>query len=54
MPIDVQSRPRTPFSFKRFFIPQLTTGRAFYMDSDMIVFDDMGKLLESNFDGADL
>ena len=53
MPIDVQSRPRTPFSFKRFFIPQLTTGRAFYMDSDMIVFDDMGKLLESNFDGAD-
>lgn len=51
MPSDPQNRPRTPFSFKRFFIPELTTGKAFYLDSDMIVFGDMGKLLSYDFDG---
>lgn len=43
--------PRTPFSFQRFFIPSLAKGRAFYMDSDMQVFADVGQLLESDFEG---
>jgi hypothetical protein len=51
MPVDDQNKPRTPFSFKRFFIPELASGKAFYLDSDMIVFGDMGSLLEYDFDG---
>ena len=46
-------RPRTPFSFQRFFIPSLTDGPAFYMDSDMQVFKDVGKLLDCPFEGND-
>lgn len=46
-------RPRTPFSFQRFFIPSLTNGRAFYLDSDMLVFKDMAELLSYDFNGYD-
>ena len=56
MPKDVRNRPRTPFSFQRFFIPQLAGyhGRAIYLDSDMQVFRDIAELWSLPFDGADL
>jgi hypothetical protein len=46
MPKDPKNRPRTPFSFQRFAIPALCNyeGRAIYLDSDMIVLDDIAKL----------
>jgi hypothetical protein len=49
-PKNPKCRPRTPFSFKRFFIPQFASGKAFYMDSDMQVFKDMSELLELDFE----
>jgi hypothetical protein len=41
-PRDPANRGRTPFSFQRFAIPALCgyTGKAVYMDSDMLVVDD--------------
>lgn len=56
MPRAVENRPRTPFSFQRFFIPQLAgyRGRAIYVDSDMQVFKDIRALWTIPFDGADL
>jgi len=53
VPQNPQCRPRTPFSFQRFFIPSLTNGKAFYFDSDMLVFKDMSELLSYDFDGYD-
>jgi len=48
--------PRTPFSFQRFLIPQLTQyhGRAIYMDSDMQVFRDIKDLWSLPFNGANI
>jgi hypothetical protein len=56
MPRDVRNRPRTPFSFQRFYIPQLAGfgGRAIYLDSDMQVFQDIAELWSLPFEGADL
>ena len=56
MPKDPRNRPRTPFSFQRFFIPSLAgnQGRAIYLDSDMQVFKDIRGLWDLPFDGADL
>lgn len=56
MPQDPLLRPRTPFSFQRFAIPQLNgyQGRAIYLDSDMQVFRDIQELWTWAFDGADL
>ena len=56
MPRDVRNRPRTPFSFQRFYIPALQNhrGRAIYLDSDMQVFRDIQELWNLSFDGADL
>lgn len=55
-PTNPQLRPRTPFSFQRFAIPQLNgyRGRAIYLDSDMQVFRDILELWSYDFDGADL
>jgi hypothetical protein len=55
-PKDPDNRPRTPFSFQRFFIPELCghAGRAIYVDSDMQVFRDIRELWTLPFDGADL
>jgi len=55
-PRDARNRPRTPFSFQRFYIPQLAGyhGRAIYLDSDMQVFRDIGELWSLPFGGADL
>ena len=54
MPDDPRNRPRTPFSFQRFMIPSLTSGKAFYLDSDMEVFGDMGELLNLDFGDAEV
>ena len=56
MPKDPKNRPKTPFSFQRFFIPELNnyTGRAIYVDSDMIVFTDIRKLWSKEMDDADV
>ena len=52
MPKDPKNKPRTPFSFQRFMIPSITTGKAFYLDSDMQVFGDMAELLKLDFGDA--
>lgn len=46
MPKAVRNRPRTPFSFQRFLIPEICghEGRAIYMDADMQVFKDIEAL----------
>jgi hypothetical protein len=56
LPRDVRNRPRTPFSFQRFYIPKLAAyaGRAIYLDSDMQVFRDIREIWSLPFDGADL
>jgi len=56
MPRDARNKPRTPFSFLRFTIPQLAgyRGRAIYLDSDMLVFKDIRQLWSLPFAGAQL
>ncbi len=51
---DPRFLPYTNFSYGRFAIPKLAgyQGRAVYMDSDMIVFRDIGELWNTPFDGA--
>lgn len=46
IPIHPHNRPRTPFSFQRFMIPERCDyqGHAIYMDSDMLVFGDVKEL----------
>ena len=49
-----EHRARTPFSFARFAIPELCNyeGRAVYLDSDMLVFDDVAELATLPFGDA--
>jgi len=49
-----ENRARTPFSFARFAIPELCNyeGRAVYLDSDMLVFDDIAELATLPFEEA--
>jgi hypothetical protein len=49
-----ENRARTPFSFARFAIPELCNyeGRAVYLDSDMLVFDDIAELAALPFGDA--
>lgn len=56
LPEKLENRPRTPFSFHRFAIPGLNgfKGKAIYVDSDMMVFQDIRKLWSMPFNGADL
>ena len=56
IPRDLKNQPRTPFSFQRFLIPQLAgyRGRAIYLDSDMLVFEDIKEVWTLPFDGAQL
>ncbi|CAA9282613.1 MAG: hypothetical protein AVDCRST_MAG56-4899 [uncultured Cytophagales bacterium] len=56
MPKDPANKPRTPFSFQRFIIPQLNgfRGKAIYVDSDMQVFTDLRKLWDKPFEGGDI
>lgn len=56
LPKEIRNRPRTPFSFQRFLIPELCgfQGRAIYLDADMQVFADIGELWNAPMDGNDL
>lgn len=56
VPQRAEVRPRTPFSFHRFAIPQLCgrRGRAIYVDSDMLVFRDLRELWQWPLDGAEV
>jgi len=51
---DPRCAPYTEFSFARFAIPALCghRGYAVYMDSDMLVFHDIGELWDTPLDGA--
>src|SRR5690606_29185021 len=56
MPKDPKNKPRTPFSFQRFLIPELKNfkGRAIYLDSDMQVFKDIKDLWTRPMDDCDV
>lgn len=56
IPLAVENRPRTPFSFQRFLIPELCgfSGKAIYLDADMQVFRDIGDLWNHDLAGCDL
>lgn len=56
MPRDLRNRPRTPFSFQRFLIPELCgyQGRAIYLDADMQLFADIDELWNAPMLGHDL
>ena len=53
-PKDPRNGQRTGFSFSRFCIPSLAgySGKAIYMDADMLVFRDIRELWGIPFDGA--
>ena len=55
-PRELRNRPRTPFSFQRFLIPEAAglRGRAIYLDSDMQVFTDIRQLWTQPMNGAPL
>lgn len=54
VPKDKRNRARTPFSFQRFMIPQACgySGRAIYLDSDMLCFADIMELWSMDMGGA--
>jgi hypothetical protein len=54
LPADPRYAPYTEFSFARFAIPAICghQGHAVYMDSDMLVFADIGELWDTPMDGA--
>lgn len=54
LPDDPRHAPYTEFSFARFAIPALCghAGRAIYMDSDMLLFADIGELWDTPMHGA--
>ncbi len=56
IPLELRSRPRTPFSFQRFLIPELCAyqGKAIYLDADMQLFTDIGALWDSPMCAHDL
>ncbi|MBT8139556.1 MAG: glycosyltransferase [Gammaproteobacteria bacterium] len=56
VPKHEKNRPRTPFSFQRFIIPQLRKyqGRAIYVDSDMQVFTDIRDLAFRDMKGQQI
>jgi hypothetical protein len=53
-PRDIRQGSRTNFSFARFAIPELAgyTGKALYLDADMLVFRDIAELWDIPFDGS--
>ncbi len=55
-PEDFDNKPRTPFSFQRFLIPEICgySGRAIYLDADMQVFHDISAFWDQPFSGSDL
>ncbi len=53
LPRNRENRPGTAFSFQRFMVPQLAgyRGRALYLDSDQIVFADVGRAFDRPMHG---
>ena len=53
---DPKNQPFTAFSFQRFLIPEIQnfSGKAIYLDSDMIVFKDIKELWDIDFQGSEL
>jgi lipopolysaccharide biosynthesis glycosyltransferase len=56
LPKDPKNKPRTPFSFQRFLIPQLKEfkGKGIYLDSDMQVFKDIKDLWTTPMENAEI
>lgn len=56
VPASIENRPRTPFSFQRFLIPELCgfAGRAIYLDADMLVFRDIMEVWQQDLTACDL
>ena len=56
MPQKPENRPRTPFSFQRFLIPEVAgrTGKAIYLDADMQVFTDIRRLWQTPMQDAEI
>lgn len=56
MPLNIKYANVTEFSNYRWYIPQLCNykGRAIWLDSDMIVFDDIGKLFDTPMENQDM
>ena len=56
LPKDLKNRPRTPFSFQRFLIPEICDfrGKAIYLDADMQVFHDIADLWTTTMSGCDM
>lgn len=56
VPREERNRQKTPFSFQRFIIPEACgyKGKAVYLDSDMLVFDDIGTLFDREFGEANV
>jgi hypothetical protein len=56
LPRDPRNQQKTPFSFQRFLIPEVRSyrGRAMYLDSDMLVFDDITALFDRDFAEANV
>jgi len=56
LPKNPKNHPRTGFSFARFLIPSLCnySGRAIYLDADMLVFADIMKLWALSLNQADI
>ena len=55
-PRDPRNISRTPFSFQRFLLPELGKfkRRTIYLDSDMIVFKDVGALFDTEMEEFDI
>ena len=51
VPREEHNRQKTPFSFQRFLIPEARSysGLAMYLDSDMLVFQDITRLFQQPF-----
>ncbi len=56
VPRDPRHQQKTPFSFQRFLIPEVCgyRGRAMYLDSDMLVFQDLATLFDYDFGEANV
>lgn len=56
IPKNSRNKARTPFSYQRFLIPEICDyqGKAIYLDSDMLVFSDISRIWNANFEGHQL
>src|SRR5262245_20822299 len=56
VPREPKNQQKTPFSFQRFVIPEARCfqGRAMYLDSDMLVFEDIASVFARDFGDANV